>query len=354
MKVKDSSWIFIGIMVVQLAVLGAWANYQIFRQIGGKVLGSQKNQQAFSLADLLRPRRHPKPTPTPGPTVTPTPAPSPTPAPVSGGGLPFGPFYPDESSYGNPFSGGFVDLSKMSVDSAKSFLETAKAKNMRLIVTIAGSRNDFQNADKSFSVSKHLDELKRFSSLDLNSYVRSGTVIGELLLDEPQDPSNWNGQPVSFSDIEAAAANSKSLWSSLPTGVGSNPDWLAGNSSGWRNLDFVLAPFTAKRLCSYRQGNDCAQSISSWDSSVVSSAKNIGLKLALSINVLDGGDLSGAEVSAAQLTEWGTTIVNESYACAFTMWKNDRSGYFGQADIAAVVKALADVAKTKSPSSCGR
>ena len=340
--------------MVQLVVLGAWANYQIIKHIGGRVLGSQKSQQAFSLIDLLRLRRHLKPTPTPGPSVTPSPSPSPTPIPVSGGGLPFGPFYPSESSYSNPFSGGFVDLSKMSVDSAKSFLDTAKSKNMKLIVTIAGSRNDFQNSDGSFSISKHNDQLKRFASLDLNSYVRDGVVIGELLLDEPQDPSNWNDQTVPFEDIEAAAANSKALWSGLPAGVGSNPDWLAGNSAGWRNLDFVLAPFTAKRLCSYRPGSNCSPSISDWNSSLVTSAKNAGLKLGLSINVLDGGDLSGGTVSAAQLTEWGTAIVNESYACAFTMWKNDASGYFNQADIAAVIKNLADIAKTKSPSSCGR
>jgi len=74
-------------------------------------------------------------------------------------------------------------------------------------------------------------ELDLFKDIDLMSYVADGTVVGHLLFDEPQDPSNWNGAPVPFEDIEAVAAHSKALWPTLPVGVGGPASFVGAKAA---------------------------------------------------------------------------------------------------------------------------
>jgi len=117
---------------------------------------------------------------------------------------------------------------------------------MYLIINMAGGRHYFQEPDGAFSPSLFEERLDRFAGFDFAPYVADGTVVGHMLFDEPHDPTNRNGEPVPFPGVEDAAAYSKRLFPTPPTGVGSPPSLLEGGAP-WASLDFAFAQYPARR-----------------------------------------------------------------------------------------------------------
>jgi hypothetical protein len=247
--------------------------------------------------------------------------------------LPFGPFHLPDSSFGPPYTGAFRALDPAT---ANATLDAARKAGFRLIINLTGSRRQFQEADGAFSLAKFKALLDGFRAFDFAPYVADGTVIGHMLFDEPQDPTNWNGKPVPFAEIEAAAAYSKQLFPALPVGVAGPPSFLQGST--WRALDFGFAQYTTRR-----------GDVATWAGNEVNAAQVSKLGLVLSINVLSGNN--GAQVTADQLLTWGTTLAREPSACALLMWKYDEA-YFGNASIASAVASVAQAAKGRSAPSC--
>lgn len=145
------------------------------------------------------------------------------------------------------FSGGFIDL-KSPTD--LSILAAAKTHNppMHVLVHLTGGRQNFQNDDKSFSLDKFKAELDLWRGANLQPYIDDGTIVGHLMIDEPQDTAgNWGGHAFPYADMEAAAAYSKSIWPNLPTGAGTNAVWASGAPFTWQAFDFVSTPYTLAR-----------------------------------------------------------------------------------------------------------
>jgi len=138
--------------------------------------------------------------------------------------VPFGPFHLPEGRYGLTFTGAFRAL--RSPQESQAFLETARAKKMRVVIHLAGSRGAHQNQDGSFSLELFTRRLEAFRGVDFAPYVQDGTVLGHMLFDEPHDPSNWHGKPVAYETIDAAAAVSKRLFPTMPVGIGSPASYL--------------------------------------------------------------------------------------------------------------------------------
>ena len=290
-------------------------------------------------------------TPTPPPTLRPadagsqpqadTPTPLPavkTPlAPPSGGtgrAFLFGPFHLPEAEFGLTYPGAFRSLRP---NEALAVLEAARAAKISLIINLAGSRRRFQEADGAFSPARFNEILDRYQPIDFAPYVADGTIIGHMLFDEPQDPSNWNGSQTPYADIEAVAAHSKALWPTMPVGVAGPPSFLQGGAP-WSALDFGFAQYTTQR-----------GDVAAWLSQEVGAAQQTGLGLVLSINVLGGNNRS--PVTAAQLAEWGALFVAEPRACGLLMWRYDDS-YFQNPDVAGVVASLAQAAQGRAAASC--
>ncbi|OGM10748.1 hypothetical protein A2Z22_02585 [Candidatus Woesebacteria bacterium RBG_16_34_12] len=252
---------------------------------------------------------------------------------TTGDGIIFGPFHLPDTMFGNQFTGAFISLRPLN---AKEVLDGARKANISLMVNLAGGRNSFQNEDDSFSVDKFKSRIDQYKEIDFDSYVNDGTLIGHLMFDEPQDPNNWNGLAVSFSDIDEAAKYSKDLWPNLPVGVGGPPTFLKNYS--WSYLDFGFAQYVSKR------GN-----VVSWKNSEVNAAKSAGLGLVLSINVLGGNN--GAEVTSDQLKDWGEILASDPYACALLMWKFDEN-YFSDSDVMSSVDDIVEVSNSQTSTSC--
>jgi len=284
----------------------------------------------------------PPPSPTAGMNVTPPAAPSqvpteaaaPTTAPSLQGVL-FGPFHLPEDEFAPPFTGAFRGLSP---DDAAAILDAARAAGFRLIIHLAGgNRSNYQEADGAFSLSRFKAQLDAFSGFDFAPYVADGTVMGHMMFDEPFDPSNWNGAPVPFADIEAAAEHSKRLWPTMPVGVGAHASFLQGGAP-WSSLDFAYAQYTTNR-----------GEVNSWARAEVEAARQANLGLVFGINILGGNNRSW--VTAEQLRTWGLVLISEPSACGLLMWRYDPA-YLQDPSIAAALAEIGQAARQRMPPAC--
>lgn len=258
-----------------------------------------------------------------------------------GGGLPFGPFHLPDSLLGQPYSS--TIRGARTGDEALATLDAARRAKARIILRLARGSSRFSNPDSSFSLARWKKEVDRYRGIDLGSYVADGTLLGHLLFDEPHDPTNWNGTPVSYSDLEAAASYSKQLWPTLPTGIGSPPTalrTLRGNAPRGA-LDFALAQHRPKK-----------GEVHAWRDQEVAMAKQLGYGLMLSLQALEGN--SGQPLTAEQLRTFGSVLAADPYACMLAMWKWDKDDprYFKRADIRKAVNAIAVVARSNQARSC--
>lgn len=208
-------------------------------------------------------------------------------------------------------------------------LDAARKSGMHLLVRLARNRRRFRNPDGSFSLEMWKREVDAYRGVDFAPYVADGTILGHYLFDEPHDPTNWNGTPVPYADVEAAAAYSKRLWPTMPAEIGSPPSFLLGGAP-WHSLDLAFAQFSA------RKGD-----LRPWLRAEVEAARTQRLGLFLSLNVLSGGTTRGP-MTPTQLETWGMTMAAEPEACGLFMWRWD-SAYFHDPAIAGAVSAIATV-----------
>jgi hypothetical protein len=227
-------------------------------------------------------------------------------------------------------------------------LSGARAKGARLIVKLVPGDRQLRNADGSFSFEKWKSMVDRYKRLDFHSYIADGTLVGHYMIDEPHRSSRWKGG-ISQATVEAMARYSKQLWPDMVTFVRVVPSWLAQAPVQYRYLDAAYAQYASRR-------GDPAR----WLAGEVTFAKRLGLGLVLSMNVLDGGSkTSGIQglssgkfaMSATELRRNGTALLNESYGCAFIMYRYDAT-YYNRSDIRPVMADLSQLAKGHLPTSC--
>ncbi|MBA3659557.1 MAG: hypothetical protein H0W67_08165, partial [Gemmatimonadales bacterium] len=191
--------------------------------------------------------------------------------------IPFGPFHLPDDRFGAPFTGALRngnDPSEVLVT-----LAAARRAHVHIILNMFVGRRYITRPDGSFDLERWKARIDRFRNVGLEPYVADGTLAGHYLLDEPHDPSNWNGLPVPLSDIEAAAAYSKSIWPDLTTFVRTHPSFLAKAPFRWVALDAAWAQYASRRgnPREYAQRN-------------ARIAQRLGLGLVVGLNVLDGGE----------------------------------------------------------------
>jgi hypothetical protein len=149
--------------------------------------------------------------------------------------------------------------------------------------------------------------VNRFKGINIASYINDGTVVGHMLIDEPNDASNWNGKPVSPSTVEEMARYSKQLWPNLPTVVRVQPSYLLTNH---RYLDAAWAQYLSRR-----------GDVKKYIAQNVSDAQKRGLGLVVGLNVLKGGNPNGTKMSASEVEYYGSALLSSTYPCAFLSWK---------------------------------
>ena len=228
-------------------------------------------------------------------------------------------------------------------------LAIARSQGARVFVQLAGGPSNYKTSGGKFDLEKFKQLLNRYKGVNLDSYITDGTLAGHMMIDEPNDPSNWGGQPISYATLEAAAKHSKSLWPKLPTLLRSKPTWLAKAPFRWQYLDGGWGQYAARfgDVNRYRDTEALA-------------AQNAGLKVVFGVNVLDGGNGSSGtpgtksgsyNMSAAELLKYGKSLLAASGSCGFLMWRYD-SKYLSKSSVSSAVKELRALAGSRSTTTC--
>ena len=301
---------------------------------------------AAACADSLTPSDDSSPA-SPGSSVSAdNPATTPVLSTTSFSGIPFGFFRGDYYDLGTLWTSTKRGASPNAI---KKYLEIARQRHARVFIAFSGNSDDYRNSDGSFSLSKWEQQVAEYKDLDLSSYIADGTLTAHYLLDEPNDGSNWDGSPIPYSQIEAAAKYSKSIFPGLTTVIRVAPTWLKGASFQWTYLDAAWAQYSA------RKGD-----VSNYRDVEVAAAKSLGLGLVFGLNVLDGGNgTSGFHgnkstswaMSASELTRYGSTLIGSAYACGFLMWRYD-DAYLGRSGIMNAMETLSNAAKNRTTTDC--
>jgi hypothetical protein len=273
-------------------------------------------------------------------------------SPEAGSSLPgivFGSFEM-QPTYFSSVHTGTVRAGGLSTTNILPLLSAARAKSARVAIRLCMGRDSYvKNSDGTFSLSKWKTLVARYKDVNLAPYITDGTILGHFLIDEPQRAEKWGGKAISQATIEEMARYSKQLWPGMATLVRVVPSWLASAPISYTYLDAAWTQYVVGK-----------GEVGQWVASEVASAKSRGLGLVVGMNVLDGGNGSSGipgwtngrhAMSASEIRSYGTTLLNESYACGFFMWMHD-TDYYGRSDIKAAMADLSAKAKAHAKTSC--
>jgi hypothetical protein len=248
-------------------------------------------------------------------------------------GIPIGTFAQPMSAFGRTYNGGHQNFSPGSIVRE---LKAIRARGGRVVVAFSGSPKYYRE-NGHFSFEKWKSRVKRFKGINLSQFIQDGTIIGHYLIDEPNDPANWRGRPVSPATLERMAKYSKQLWPRMPTIVRVEPGYLGRNH---HYLDAAWAQYL------HRKGP-----VESFVRRNVSAAQDRHLGLVVGLNVLKGGSPNGTRMTASEVKKWGSALLNSSYPCAFISWTYNRS-YLSSRGVGDAMRALRHKAESRSARSC--
>jgi len=258
-------------------------------------------------------------------------------------GLPFGPAQLPPEHFAE-FSGTVYTAS--APDRLIRDLEGARRAGARLFISFTGNEQHLRDSN-GFSLAKWEQRVDNFRGVDLTPYIADGTIVGHLLLDEPQDPTNWSGKRVSQAQIEEIAKYSKQVWPSMLTVIRAYPDYLQGYQ--YPHLDAIRLHYV-----------DRFGPIEDFIAAQVQGARALGLGLVGGLNVLNGGSKESGipgrragknAMSADEVRSWGGRFLSEPYICGFLMYEYD-STYFSRPDIQAAMSDLSQMARSLPEKSC--
>jgi hypothetical protein len=251
------------------------------------------------------------------------------------GGIPFGTFNHPTSALSSVYNGA---LRVILPNELLGELAAIKARGGRVVLSLVGPKANFVEKDGDFSLTLWKERVDRYRGVNFNSYIQDGTIIGHYLMDEPNDAHNWNGRPVPGSMVEQMAAYSKQLWPGMATIVRVDPGYLTPWAP-YRHLDAAWAQYVTRKGTAedYIKRN-------------IADAQRLGLMLVTGLNISKGD--GGREMSADLVESAGTTLLEQSYPCAFLSWTYDDE-YLARANIRTAMSRLSQMARNHVSRSCG-
>jgi hypothetical protein len=264
-----------------------------------------------------------------------TPLTLPPPQPVTYHGIPFGPAQMPTDLFAAYSSTVYTATTP---DALVLALIEANRTSHRLFVNFTGNEAQLRDAN-GFNFEKWKARVNRFTHLPLGPYIANGTLLAHFVIDEPQDPSNWNGHPVTPAQIEQMAAYSKQVWPTLTTMARAKLEYLKGGQ--YPHLDAVRIQYL-----------DRLGPIDDYITKNVAAAKALHLAMVGGLNVLNGGPPNSGipgegegkfAMNADQVRTWGKRFLSEPYLCGFLFFQWE-PGYFNRPDIKAAMGELATMA----------
>ncbi len=235
-----------------------------------------------------------------------------------------------------------------------SELVLARSKRARMILKMVGGSDDrVKSSNGRFSLDKWKALVYKFKSLGLTTYINDGTLMGVFLIDEPHNKSKWGGVEIPHATVEAMAKYVKTLWPAMTTFVRARPTWLAKTTMTFNYLDAGWFQYEAQYMGDVTLATN----------NEVAAAKRKGLGIVVGLNVLNGGNGSSKirgttsgkyKMSATEIRNYGTVLLNQTYACGFFNWTWIVGGaeYFARSDISSAMSNLSGKARNHSKTSC--
>lgn len=309
--------------------------------------------------------------PDPGSTSDSSSAPAPaapTPTPVNYTGLPFGPvglWTANRLNWGpEPFTG---SQNYITADTVALQIDAARSRGQRLVLAMAGAAGQAEDftTNGQFDVTKWMRRMDTYRNTAIQDAVAAavadGTVIGNMLIDEPET-KRW-GNTLTKGMLDQMAAYAKQIFPTLPMGVNHGPpayNWRA--SERYQVVDYVLYQYAHY----ITKGN-----VAAWLDAVLKQAGKDGVTPMLSINVLNGGvqdwseawGCTGADqagrgtyapncrMTPDQVREWGKALA--PYGCYLMLWRYDRE-YMSDPANQEAFRDIALVMASTPSRSCGR
>ena len=281
-------------------------------------------------------------------------------------GLPYGPaglWTMNKLNFGPyPFTG---SQNYINADTLILQVNAARNKGQRLVLAMTGGLSTGYTTNGQFDMTKWKNTMNTYKTTAIKNAVAAGvsdgTIIGNILVDEPET-KRW-GTVLTKAIVDQMAAYVKAIFPTLPVGVNVGPPGYKWRSTErYKVLDFARYQYNWY----ITSGNVVA-----WRDAVLAQAKLDGLTPALSINVLDGGvkDPLGSwlcvdagqagtgtyfpncRMTPDQVKTWGKALA--PYGCFFMMWRYDQT-YMSKTANQDAFKAIAALVATKPRRSCKR
>jgi hypothetical protein len=251
------------------------------------------------------------------------------------GGIPIGNFNQPLTEFGAIFNGAHENIAPSQMVAE---LTQIRARGGRVVLSMTGNHlKNYVDGAGHFSMSKWKDRLNRFRGVNFTPFINDGTVIGHYMIDEPNDPANWGGKPVSASEVEEMARYSKQLWPNMATIVRVDPKYLDNNH---RYLDAAWSQYL------WRRGD-----ANNYIKTMVASAQDKGLQLIVGLNIVHGGNPQGTAMSAKEVETFGSALLSSNYPCAFINWRYT-SNYMNSGGIRDAMRSLRRKAESRPTKSC--
>jgi hypothetical protein len=269
-------------------------------------------------------------------------------------GIVFGSYGMEVSQLGSVHTGALRG-GGVTQDNIISLLSSIQAKGGRVMLKMCMGEDKYvKNPDGTFSLTKWKALVDRFRNVNLAPYISDGTLLGHFLIDEPHRTAKWGGKIISQATVEAMAAYSKQIWHTMPTFVRVVPSWLASAPISYQALD--------AGWLQYASGKGDAASMVASEANI---ARQKGLGLVIGLNILDGGNGSSGvrgwsrnkwAMSASEIRNYGTALLNNSYACGFFNWTYQFFGptYFARSDVKSAMTDISSKARAHARTSCSR
>ena len=261
------------------------------------------------------------------------------------GGMPFGLFATPTDQLGADFNVTVINARNwlpiwLPKRTLPAELSAMKSRGGKVILSLAGSHAHYLDDYGRFSMTKWKERVDAFKSIAFSSYITDGTVVGHLIIDEPNDAANWGGVPVPPATVEEMARYSKQLWPTMATLVRVESSYLAQWSGTYRYLDAAWAQYVS------RKGDPKL-----FITRNVADAKLKGLNLITGLNVLKG-DLA-KPMSATLIKSAGSALMTSTYPCVFISWKYETE-YLATPGVRDALKYLRSKALSRTYKSCRR
>jgi hypothetical protein len=282
-------------------------------------------------------------------------------------GIPFGPhalWTLNKLEYGPaPFT---ASQNYISADTLILQINAARNKGHRLMLAMTGGVSTRYTTNGKFDMVKWKARMNTFNRSTLKTAVAAavadGTLIGNLMIDEPET-ARW-GAVLTKPMLDQMAAYVKSIFPTLPVGLSHGPPgykWRA--TERYTKVDYVMYQYNHYITL----GNVVA-----WRDAVLAQAKLDGVRPALSINILNGGkqdrgdgyyDCAGVgqaglgtyypncQMTPDQVRTWGRALA--PYACFMMMWRYN-AAYMSKSANQLAFKDIAALAASKPKPTCKR